>query len=93
MIKKFSSVALALILIVVLAACGSSGNAVAPTKKQDGRVVVTFWHSMGGEPKQVLDKIVKDYNHSQKKVLVKADYQGTYAEALPKYLNVGGTDG
>jgi len=92
MFKKFFSIALALVLIVVLAACGNGSNAASPTKKQDGRVVVTFWHSMGGEPQKTLDKIVKDYNHSQKKVLVKAEYQGDYTESLPKYLSVGGTD-
>jgi len=90
--KKFSSIVLVLILIVVLAACGNSSSSASPTKKQDGRVVVTFWHAMGGEQQKVLNKIVKDYNHSQKKVFVKAEYQGTYEESMPKYLNVGGTD-
>jgi sn-glycerol 3-phosphate transport system substrate-binding protein len=47
---------------------------------------------MSGEPQKALDKIVKDYNQSQKKVVVKAEYQGEYTESLPKYQSVGGTE-
>ncbi|GGE29899.1 ABC transporter substrate-binding protein [Pullulanibacillus camelliae] len=92
MLKKLSGLVLALMLVVGLAACGNGSSAASATKKENGRIVVTFWHSMSGEPQKTLEKIVDDYNHSQKKVLVKAQFQGTYEESLPKYLSVGGTD-
>lgn len=57
-------------------------------EKQD----VTFWHAMGGEGQQALDSIVDDYNNSQDKITVHAEYQGTYDEALTKFHSVAGTD-
>ncbi|MGG1691802.1 ABC transporter substrate-binding protein [Heyndrickxia ginsengihumi] len=90
MMKKLIGFIVVLGIIANLAACGSSD--VAATTKENGRVVVTFWHSMSGEPEKTLNKIVDEYNHSQNKVLVKAEFQGDYTESLPKYQSVGGTD-
>lgn len=53
---------------------------------------VTFWHAMGGAAQEALDKIVADYNASQDEVVVNAEYQGTYDEALTKFHSVAGTD-
>ena len=64
------------------------------TKKEttkDGKTEVVFWHSMSGNVQEALDKIVEDYNKSQDKVVVKAEFQGTYEESLPKFQSVGGT--
>lgn len=90
MIKKYLAIFMMLCLTLSLAACGA--NTEATTTKQNGRIVVTFWHSMSGEPQKTLNQIVKEYNQSQNKVLVKTEYQGEYTESLPKYLSVGGTD-
>ncbi|WP_100330238.1 ABC transporter substrate-binding protein [Bacillus xiapuensis] len=83
------------VLLVVLAACGSKeekANAGEPQKTKDGKTVVTFWHSMGGKAQESLDEIVKEYNESQDKVQVNAEYQGTYEESLPKFQSVAGSD-
>ena len=53
---------------------------------------VTFWHAMGGAAQEALNKIVEDYNNSQDKIQVNAEYQGTYDEALTKFHSVAGTD-
>ncbi|RCW69787.1 ABC transporter substrate-binding protein [Saliterribacillus persicus] len=53
---------------------------------------ITFWHSMGGAGQEALEKIVDNYNTSQDKIQVNAEYQGTYDEALTKFHSVAGTD-
>ncbi len=53
---------------------------------------MTFWHAMGGAAQEALNKIVDDYNQSQDKIQVNAEYQGTYDEALTKFHTVAGTD-
>ena len=58
------------------------------TEKQ----VVTFWHSMGGIGQETLNSIVEEYNNSQDKVQVNAEFQGTYDESLTKFNTVAGTD-
>jgi sn-glycerol 3-phosphate transport system substrate-binding protein len=70
-------------------ATGSTGDskasASAPTtetKKEPVKVI--WWHSMSGELGKAVDKLVADFNASQKNVQVEAVYQGTYDESLNK---------
>ncbi len=67
---------------------GSSEEVDSSEEKQ----TVTFWHAMGGAAQEALNKIVDDYNQSQDKIQVNAEYQGTYDEALTKFHTVAGTD-
>lgn len=57
----------------------------------DDKVQIEFWHAMSGHLQEVLDGIVKDYNASQDKYEVKAEFQGSYEESLTKLRSVGGT--
>ncbi|HUX12824.1 MAG TPA: ABC transporter substrate-binding protein [Spirochaetia bacterium] len=60
---------------------GSSESASTPA----GPVDVTFWHSMSGDlGGTAIPKMVKDFNDSQSKYVVKATYQGPYDDALNK---------
>lgn len=61
------------------------------TNSTDEPVEVVFWHAMGGALQEALDEIVEVYNNSQTDVVVKAEYQGTYDEALTKFNSVAGT--
>ncbi|WP_035343499.1 ABC transporter substrate-binding protein [Halalkalibacter hemicellulosilyticus] len=58
----------------------------------DGPVTVTFWHAMGGALQEALDELVNMYNAAQDDVIVEAEYQGSYDEALTKFHSVAGTD-
>ncbi|MHA6261048.1 ABC transporter substrate-binding protein [Sporosarcina sp. CAU 1771] len=58
---------------------------------EDGKVVIEFWHAMSGHLQEVLDGVVKNYNESQDKYEVKAEFQGSYEESLTKLRSVGGT--
>lgn len=81
-------------MTIFMAACGSNdaeGSSEA-TETEDGKQIVTFWHAMGGASQEALDKIVASYNESQDEVEVRAEFRGTYDEALTKFHSVAGTD-
>jgi sn-glycerol 3-phosphate transport system substrate-binding protein len=61
----------------------SASPAAAETKKTEP-VKVIWWHSMSGELGKAVDKLVADFNASQKNVQVEAVFQGTYDESLNK---------
>lgn len=67
-------------------------------KEKDGgtkpgeKTEISFWHAMSGPGQEALDGIVADFNNSQDKVVVNAEFQGSYEEALTKARSVGGTD-
>lgn len=54
------------------------------TSSQDGRTTIVFWHSMGGNLNDAIDYLVEEYNNSQDKYFVKAEFQGEYDDALTK---------
>ncbi|MEL3970928.1 ABC transporter substrate-binding protein [Rossellomorea oryzaecorticis] len=60
--------------------------------KSSGPVEIKFWHAMSGAGQEVLDGIVADFNNSQDKYKVNAEFQGTYEESLTKLRSVGGTE-
>nr|WP_089740408.1 ABC transporter substrate-binding protein [Gracilibacillus ureilyticus] len=70
----------------------SNDSNAEESEADDEKQVVTFWHAMGGAAQEALNKIVEDYNNSQDKIQVNAEYQGTYDEALTKFHTVAGTD-
>lgn len=63
-------------------AAGASVNSEAPKSAEPVKVV--WWHSMSGELGKAVDKLVSDFNASQKNVVVEAVFQGTYDESLNK---------
>lgn len=48
------------------------------------RTTIVFWHSMGGNLNDAIDHLVDEYNNSQDKYFVKAEFQGEYDDALTK---------
>jgi sn-glycerol 3-phosphate transport system substrate-binding protein len=60
----------------------SSASPTAATSKAPVKVI--WWHSMSGELGKAVDKLVTDFNASQKNVQVEAVFQGTYDESLNK---------
>ncbi|MFC0212511.1 ABC transporter substrate-binding protein [Paenibacillus chartarius] len=85
--------------LMVTSACGSTASenantAPANTSEKPAAsaaapaastpVKVLWWHSMGGELGKAVDKLVADFNASQKDIQVEAVYQGSYDESLNK---------
>ncbi|MDF0725455.1 ABC transporter substrate-binding protein [Cytobacillus sp. S13-E01] len=70
---------------------GTTNEGTTEEKPAEGKTEIVFWHAMSGVGQEALDEIVADFNSSQDKVEVKAEFQGTYEESLTKFRSVGGT--
>ncbi|UJP09591.1 ABC transporter substrate-binding protein [Microbacterium sp. KUDC0406] len=75
---------------MMLALGGCAGSAAE--KDDDGRIVVTFWHSMRANNGEQLQKYIDEFNDSQDKIYVDASEQGMYGEAYTKVMQVVGTE-
>ncbi len=51
-----------------------------------GPVDITVWYGLGGDTAPAFDDLVARYNASQARVRVQAENQGSYTEALDKYV-------
>ncbi|SEN92389.1 carbohydrate ABC transporter substrate-binding protein, CUT1 family [Paenisporosarcina quisquiliarum] len=101
--SKFALLALLLLSLFALVACTNSesissetdGNETETEKEvvtnEEGKTVISFWHAMSGAGQVSLDAIVADFNTSQDKYEVQAEFQGSYEESLTKLRSVGGT--
>lgn len=81
--------ALLIALVATLAAssaCGDHG-----LRYSNGRVVVRFWHSMGGVNSDSLKKMIDGFNASQDAYEVRPIYQGGYPDSLKKLVASLGT--
>lgn len=96
---KSSILAMTAIMVLLTSACGkaetttsgstaeskpAASTAAADVKKPTEPVKVIWWHSMSGELGKAVDKLVADFNSSQKNVQVEAVFQGTYDESINK---------
>ena len=70
------------------AAESESGTDQTDTGAADGESQetqhLTFWYGLSGSPGEALQKVIDDYNNSQDKVFIEAQYQGSYEETLNK---------
>ncbi|MBY0123525.1 ABC transporter substrate-binding protein [Bacillus sp. S/N-304-OC-R1] len=99
--KKYTKYLVTLMLmisLVVMTACSnnekstsSEGSSSSSSGEKSGKVEINFWHAMSGAGQAALDSIVEDFNNSQDKYVVKAEFQGSYEESLTKLRSVGGT--
>lgn len=75
------------VLLVVSMLAGFTGCGTKQTTKENtpAKVVeLTFWHAMGGVNGQAIQTMVDNFNKSQSKIHVTAQFQGTYDDALTK---------
>ncbi|MBU7316395.1 ABC transporter substrate-binding protein [Paenibacillus oleatilyticus] len=91
--KKSMLLLLLAFVMMFMAACGNGNGGDKPAAggaenkeapKAGEPVKVVWWHSMSGELGKAVDKLVADFNASQKNVVVEAVFQGTYDESLNK---------
>ncbi|GGN04877.1 ABC transporter substrate-binding protein [Thermus composti] len=66
---------------LLLALLGLGGGALA-----QGKVTVQFWYSLGGTIGETIQELVRRFNASQDRVEVKAQYAGSYDDAINKLL-------
>lgn len=68
-----------------LAACGGDATpAAAPAASQAGPTKITYWGAFSGNLGKSQEDVVKQFNDSQKAVVVEHQFQGSYAEAANK---------
>ncbi len=77
--------------LILIACGGTSGGSVqqpqptgAAGKAAQGKTRVVYWSSWGGASGKALQKLVDDFNASQKEIFVENQYQGTYEETAQK---------
>ena len=59
-----------LMLVTVLGGCADSASGGNSVVTSDGKVQISFWHSMSGNNQEVLDQIVEGFNASQDQYVV-----------------------
>ncbi|EGL18287.1 MULTISPECIES: ABC transporter substrate-binding protein [unclassified Paenibacillus] len=93
--RRTSVMAMLLASALLMQACGGANDTTQSSNKETtgstsakenaaSPVKITFWHSMSGELGKVTDKLISDFNASQKNVQVEGIFQGTYDESLNK---------
>ena len=64
---------------------------LVPAFAENGPVVITFWHSMTEEAKELLDGYVADFNATigaEKGIRAEAVFQGSYADSVTKMNSI-----
>jgi multiple sugar transport system substrate-binding protein len=88
-LKKICSIALTAVMAGTLGACGNGNASVKGAEKTaDGKIQIEYWYGLGGKLGQNMDKIIKDFNGSQNKYVVKGVAQEDY-DATFKNLQAG----
>ncbi|BBF45047.1 glycerol-3-phosphate ABC transporter, periplasmic glycerol-3-phosphate-binding protein [Lachnospiraceae bacterium KM106-2] len=98
--KRIIAMVLCLVCIISsLTGCGSKGKSNSGSKSQENGstavkaaeksdtegTTITFWHSMGGVNGDAINALIKKFNEENKSgITVKAEYQGTYDDAINK---------
>ncbi len=77
--KKLLSLAVALIMVLGIASAAMA----------DDKITVVFWYSLSGTNADCILDVVNQYNESQDKVFVQAEYEGEYDDAINKLKAAG----
>lgn len=71
------------LVFVCVALCGCSRQG---EDEADGRVVVRFWHAMGGPLGDILDEMIDEFNAAHPAWHIKSESMGTYNSLSQKIL-------
>jgi len=78
--KKMVSILLSLALLLPLCLMGGAESA---------KIEVVYWYSLGGAIADAIVEMVDNFNASQDKIFVNAQYQGEYDDAIAKLKAAG----
>lgn len=73
-----------LLFVGALAGCSGGQGSTVKVSKEGDKIVVPFINGVGGSLADRLDEIVKEYNDSQDKYVVKTTKAGNYTESYQK---------
>lgn len=95
--KTISALALTTAAVMMFSGCGTQTSAASGSSGSaegaDGKITISFWHSMSGNTQEALQKVVDGFNESQDTYQVVAENQGTYDESTGKFFNMANGDG
>lgn len=82
--KKVTAMLLAASMLFGAVGCSKSANGTQPTGGSKKPVELTLWHAMGGVNGEAVKYIVDEFNKKNPDIIVTAQYQGTYDDAINK---------
>lgn len=85
--QKRSKILVGLLILIIILLGLFSFNNRAKQEVRPERTRILFYHEMNGPAAAALTSLVKEYNRSQNKYQVVAEYQGSYNEAVEKFIN------
>lgn len=95
--KTISALALTTAAVMMFSGCGTQASASSGSSGSaegaDGKIKISFWHSMSGNTQEALQKVVDGFNESQDTYQVVAENQGSYDESTGKFFNMANGDG
>ncbi|HDL64854.1 MAG TPA: extracellular solute-binding protein [Proteobacteria bacterium] len=71
-------------LLLVFCFFGCSGG--TDEKAKDGKIIVRFWHAMGGPLGEVLDSMIDEFNAEHPEWFIKSESMGSYDALKQKIL-------
>lgn len=91
--KRIISAILALAMAFSLVGCSSSSSDTSgsSSSSSDEVIEITFWHSMSGDGGTAVETFVADFNATHENIVVTAEYQGEYDDAITKMKATAGT--
>ncbi len=75
MLKRMLTMILSLAMVLSMAACAAPADETAAVGSEEP-VTIEFWYAFGGPVEENTKRLVEEFNASQDKVVVKAEYQG-----------------
>lgn len=89
--KKFLGLVISLALIMGLAACSNSGseteagsNTATEAVENDGKIHINYWYAWKDKIGESKENLVRKFNESQDRIVVHANYQGSYNDLHSK---------
>jgi sn-glycerol 3-phosphate transport system substrate-binding protein len=76
-----------MLAILILCLTGTvifAGGTRQQQQAAGGKTRIVWWHSMGGRNGDALIRLVNDFNAAQDKIIVEAQFQGSYDDGIAK---------
>lgn len=72
---------------------GSEEETSTAETTDDGKIIISLWHSMSGDNEEAINAVVDGYNEQSDTYEVQAEYEGTYDESSGKFYSMENGDG
>jgi len=77
---------MSLCVIILLFSVSFLGCSERTTEEKEGKIIVRFWHAMGGPLGEVLDSMIDEFNAAHPEWFIKSESMGSYDALKQKIL-------